>query len=124
MNRAQAISGAYEAWNRGQPDAASDVLDPAFEIRLPDTGMNTGTFRGRDGMQRFLDSYLEVFEFFRFDLEGLEEAGDRVVALVHVTARGRGSGVEVELRPAHVWSFDGDRAIAVDVVPEREDALK
>ena len=124
MNHEEAIRSAYEAWNSGDPAAASDVLDPAFEIRLPDTGMNTGTFRGRDGMQRFLASYLEVFEFFRFDLESLEEDGDRVVALVHVTARGRGSGVDVELRPAHVWSFEEDRAVAVEVVPERENALK
>ena len=119
MNRADAIRAAYEAWNRGEPDAVSGVLDPDFEIRLPDTGMNTGTFRGRDGMRSFLASYLEVFEFFRFDLETLEEAGVRVVAHVHVTARGRGSGVDVELRPAHVWTFEGELAVSVEVVPDR-----
>lgn len=53
----------------------------------------------------------------------LEEADDRAVALVHVTARGRGSGVDVDLRPAHVWSFQGDMPTAVVVVPDREQAL-
>ena len=113
--RTSFIEGVYDAWNRGEIDAAVEALDPEIECVLPETGMNTGTYRGRDEVRKFLASYLEVFEFFHFEAQRMEEDGDRVAVQMRVRARGRGSGVEVELRPRHLWGFRGDRAVRLEV---------
>jgi ketosteroid isomerase-like protein len=122
MSREQLVREAYEAWNRGDVEATLAALDPEIEWCLPAAGMNTGTFHGHDAVRGFLDSYLEVFEFFRIEPKRISEQGDEVVAHVHIAARGRGSGADVQLRPAHVWTFQGERAIRLEVVPEHDDA--
>ena len=119
IDRRAFVERIYDAWNRGEVDEAVAALDPEIECVLPETGMNTGTYRGRSEVRKFLESYLEVFEFFRLTAEQIEEEGDRVVVQMLVRARGRGSGVEVELRPRHLWDFRGDRAVRLEVEPPR-----
>ena len=117
--RTSFIERVYDAWNRGDIDAAVESLDPEIECVLPETGMNTGTYRGREEVREFLASYLEVFEFFRFEAEQMDEDGDRVAVQMRVRARGRGSGVEVELRPRHLWDFRGESAVRLEVETPR-----
>ena len=100
------------------------MLDPAVEYRLPDSGMNTGTYRGHEGIRELMESYLEAFEHFSIEVERSFEAGDRVVAFVCATARGRSSGVEIETRPAHLWTMRAGKALRMEVFPEREQALE
>lgn len=33
---------------------------------------------------------------------------------------GRGSGVAIEVRPAHLWTMQGGKAVRLEVFPERE----
>ena len=100
------------------------MLDPAVEYRLPDSGMNTGTYRGHEGIRELMESYLEAFEHFSIEVERSFEAGDRVVAFVCANGRGRSSGVEVETRPAHLWTMRAGKALRMEVFPEREQALE
>ena len=100
------------------------MLDPEIEFRLPESGMNTGTYRGHEGIGELMDSYLDAFEHFRIEVEQSFEAGDQVVAFVRATARGRSSGVDVETRPAHVWTMRDGKALRMEVFPERERALE
>jgi ketosteroid isomerase-like protein len=122
--REEKLRSIYDAWNRGDTEEALAQLDPAIECKLPDTGMNTGTYRGHEGVRDFLTSYLEVFEFFRIEPQEFAEEGERLTAAVQIRARGRGSGVDVELRPTHVWTFRGTRLVRLEVVAEGENGLK
>jgi len=100
------------------------TLDPEIEWRLPDSGMNTGTYRGHQGIRDLLESYLEAFEHFSIELEQSFEAGDQVVVFVRASARGRTSGIDVETRPAHLWTMRAGKALRMEVFPEREQALE
>ena len=99
----------YNAWNRGDRDTAFEFLELEFVLQLPEGGMNVGSFQGREAVTKLLEEYLEVFDFFHMEPEEFFDADDRVVVLVHTPARGKGSGVEVEFRPAHVWTMRGGR---------------
>lgn len=120
---AEIVREGYEAWNRGDHEALFAVLDPEVEWKLPDSGMNTGTYRGHEGIRELLESYLEVFEHFRIELEESFEAGDRVVVFVRGFARGKASGIDVETRLAHLWTMRAGKAVRMEVFPEREQAL-
>ena len=54
---------------------------------------------------------MEPEEFF--------EAGDRIVVFIRTPARGKGSGVDVVFRPAHIWTMRAGKAVRMEVVPER-----
>jgi ketosteroid isomerase-like protein len=117
------VRAGYEAWNRGDLEGMFAIIDPEVEWQLPDSGMNTGTFRGHEGIRELMESYLEAFERFTIELEQSFEAGDRVVAFVRTFARGRASGIDVETRPAHVWTMRDGKGVRMEVFPERDQAL-
>jgi ketosteroid isomerase-like protein len=71
-----------------------------------------------------LEDYLDVFEYFRMEPERFFEAGDRIVVLVRTPAKGKGSGVEVEFRPAHVWTMRAGKAVRLEVSPEQKKGLE
>jgi ketosteroid isomerase-like protein len=48
--------------------------------------------------------WMTAFGDFRTDVEEWIDAGDQVIAMVHSYGRGRGSGVPVDMREAHVWT--------------------
>ena len=72
------------------------------------------------------DQWLDTWDEHQFDLEQIVEEGDSVVVAVHITARGKGSGVEVDIRfYAHfklhdarvVYIFDhADKTAALEAV--------
>jgi ketosteroid isomerase-like protein len=120
----EVLRKSYEAWNRGDRDAAFKFLEPEFEVQLPEGGMNVGSFQGREGATKLFEDYLEVFDFFHMEPEEFFEAGDRIVVFVRTPGRGKGSGVEVEFRPAHVWTMRAGKALRLEVFPERQKALE
>lgn len=105
---------AYETWNSGDPAQLVDDLDPEFELHdldVPDAPV----FRGRDGFLANIERMDEVAESFRIDVQELIPAGDRILALVHVWLKGRGSGVEVEQDIAHIWTLRAGKAVRLEI---------
>jgi ketosteroid isomerase-like protein len=118
------VRNVYEALNRRDWDAVFRDAYPDFIVHLPESGMNVGSVQGRDGVVKLFESYSEAFAFFHVEPEEFFEADDQVVVFVHIPARGRGSGAEVELRSAHVWTLRARKAARLEVFPERQEALE
>jgi ketosteroid isomerase-like protein len=115
---------AYEALGRGDLELVLEACDPQIECRLPEGGINAGTLRGRDSLRTLLEGYLDSFEDYRAEPDRFLEADDRVVAFLRITGRGRGSGLDFEDRPAHLWTIRDGKAIRLEVFPRGEGALE
>jgi ketosteroid isomerase-like protein len=105
------IRGGYTAWNRGDVDGVAAILDEDVEWhghpRLPEPG----PYFGRDAVRAWLDDLRGAWEEIEIHPFAFAESGDEVVALVQISGRGRGSGVEVQSGiDAHVWRIVGGRA--------------
>ena len=120
----EAVRRFYEALNMRDWDAVFRDAHPDFVVHLPESGMNVGSFQGRDGLMKLFESYSEAFDVFHIEPEKFFEADDQVVVFVHIPARGRGSGAEVGLRSAHVWTMRARKAAGLEVFPERQEALE
>jgi len=59
---------------------------------------NRTRYVGIESAMRYRERWLETWDDHRFDLEEVVGKGGSVVALVHITARGKVSGAEVDLR--------------------------
>jgi ketosteroid isomerase-like protein len=70
-----------------------------------------------------LDLYA-AWEQMDIEVEELIDAGDKVVAVIRVTGRGRVSGIEIEYSPAGVWTIRDGRIVRVVWFVARDDALE
>jgi ketosteroid isomerase-like protein len=122
------IGKIYEGWASGQLDVTMRALiDPDIEIYPDPESAWPGieeSYRGYDGIGRYLASIYAAFEDYRPEPERLLDAGERVVVLAIERGRGRHSGAEVEIRhTAHIWTVRDGRAARLDVNWNRERAL-
>jgi ketosteroid isomerase-like protein len=120
----EVLRRGYEALNHRDLDAAFEFAEPEFELQLPEGGMNVGSFRGREAVTKLFQDYFEVFDSWHMEPEEFFDAGDQIVVFVHTPARGKGSGVDVEFRPAHVWTMRAGKATRLEIFPERQKALE
>ena len=105
-------------------DAFRECFDEKVEVCIPGAyPEGAQTFRGRRGLQRWTETTREVWEEWRFEVEELLDAGDRVVALVRVVARGGSSGVTLDRETAHVWSLEDGRVTRCQVYLDRSEGL-
>jgi ketosteroid isomerase-like protein len=119
----EAVRRSWDAFARGDleaflADTAEDVEfeeDPAFP--------EAATYRGREQILGYLASFQEGVSDHRFEIEELRDLGERVVALVHETARGTSSGVDVEQHPVFVYDFRDGRIIRVRAYLDRAEGL-
>jgi uncharacterized protein len=97
------IEEFYEAWRKRDLKTMALLLTEDVEVvhsaELPWGGRHVG----REGMQQFLQSWLEHLEA-RLVLERLVDAGEQVVAVGHVTGKARHTQLEFEVPLVHVWT--------------------
>jgi ketosteroid isomerase-like protein len=85
---------------------------------------NHTVFHGIDGAMRLRTEWLASWEEHRIEVEELWDRGDDVVASLHLTGRGRESGLEVDVRLyPHIKLREG-RAIYVYEHQDRATALR
>jgi ketosteroid isomerase-like protein len=108
----------YDDWNRGDVDAVVSAFAPDVEWhghpRLPEPG----PYRTRADVERWMAQFREAWGELAAEPVELIDAEDRVVALVHMTGRGRGSGVEVQGGvDVHVMALGSQGVCAFRIYP-------
>jgi ketosteroid isomerase-like protein len=114
---------AHDALNSGDVDALLGLCDEAFRLDMSDRVLNPAVYEGHDGIKSFYAEVREVWASYTWEPEELIESGDRVVALLRSSGRGRGSGIEMERRTAMVWTVRRNRATSLRFFRDRKAAL-
>lgn len=123
LENVEILRDAYEALNRGDIESALGVLEPDAEWHEHSDLPEADVYRSRDAIRTFLVGYLDSWEKFRQETEELIDADDRVAVLLRMAAKGKGSGIEVEARYAHVWTMRNGKGVCVDAYADCEAAL-
>jgi ketosteroid isomerase-like protein len=97
------VRRSYEALSRGDFDAAIEIAHPEIEL-VPPGGQ--GSYRGADAVRAWMEP--DAFEDQRIEPREFRVQGNRVLVLQHTTARGAGSGIELDLDNWAVWTLDDD----------------
>lgn len=114
----------YEAFNRGDWDAATRFARPEFEFQTADRVVNPGTYRGPEEARRFFEDMFEAFEEVVVEAEEFFERGDQIVVFILARLRPAGSSAVMENRIGHLWTMREGKASRLEVFPRREDALE
>lgn len=119
------VRRAYAAFNAGEPEAAIALLDPEVEWTLPAHFPDAETWRGRERVIEGLGALSDAWESIDIDVQELIDAGDRVVALVHIKGRAALTGLDLGGMgtDGHVWTLRDGLAVAVRMYGGTEEAL-
>jgi ketosteroid isomerase-like protein len=105
--------------------AFRECFGKRLEVRIPDAyPEGEQVFRGRTGLKRWVDSTREVWDEWRFEREQFLDAGDQVLVLVRVVARGGSSGISLDRETAHLWTLSDGRVTRCEVYLDRSEALE
>lgn len=98
------------------------LLHPEVEVKDHDI-LDAGEYRGRTGVERWLEDWSAAWSEFSMEPEEFIDAGDQVVAVIRMRATGRGSSAAVERQDALVyWMADG-KVVRMDYYNSRAQAL-
>jgi ketosteroid isomerase-like protein len=92
------VRAAFDAWNRGDRDAWVDAFDEEAEFYPLRAQLEGRAYHGREGARRFIAELDEDWEEVRFEIDEIRDLGERVVGSGGFKARGRASGVELDVR--------------------------
>jgi ketosteroid isomerase-like protein len=117
----EALHRGYEALNRGE--LIGDMVHPEIRWSPGRDAPEAGDFIGRDGFVEFVSSWSESFDGFHLEPEQMTVAGDSVIVTVRQSGRGRGSGVQLDIKTVHVWTISDGLAVAWAAYRNRREAL-
>jgi uncharacterized protein len=101
------------------PDAEFDVSRDIWGAVV-----GGGHYRGVEGVRAWMLDLYAAWEQLDIEVEELIDAGDKVVAVIRVTGRGRVSGIEIEYSPAGMWTIRDGRIVRVVWFAASDDALE
>ena len=117
---------ALDANNRRDVDGLfAELVTPDFvwESALAG-GLDGGSYRGREGVERFAADTSEYWEELQNTVEEFRDLGDRVLVLGRLRGRGKGSGAQVEAPLAMILDFRGDRIRRMRAYLDRAEAFR
>ena len=108
----------YEAFNRGDFDAAGGIAHPDIEFVRPG---GQSSVRGVAALREWMEP--DAFEEQRVEPLDFRVRGNKVLVRQHARARGAGSGIELEFLGWAVWTFnEAGRPIRLEVYLDHQEA--
>jgi uncharacterized protein len=120
-----AVKAGYEAFNRRDFDELFEFYGSEIVWEQGEGFVEPGVRHGHEGVRGAFDSLFDGFDDFQIEvLELIDLGDDRVLAVTRVTARGRGSGVEVDNVGSSIWTLRDGKAVRVQLYLERARAFE
>lgn len=82
------------------------------------------TYRGREGARRFWEDLHADWEDLELPVEELRDLGDRVLTLGRFTARGRASGVDLDVPIGQIWKLRDGEVVWMKAFSDPAEALR
>ena len=101
---------------RAHPDLVWDVT------RLGWPGQQI--YSGPEGANQFNAEWVDAWDDWELEVEDCVDAGERVVVIVNQRGRSKATGIPVDMRFAHVWSFRDGLAFKMQMYASVEEALE
>jgi ketosteroid isomerase-like protein len=98
-----ALRRTFEAFNRGDFDAAVASAHPEIEFAPPG---GQASLRGAEALRAWMEP--DAFEEQRIEPLDFWVQGNKVLVRQHTQARGAGSGIELDIEIWTVFTFDDD----------------
>ena len=113
-----------EAFNEGDRERLARQLSDDAEIRTIRSELEGRPYIGPDGLREAFKDWDEEWEFVRFVLGEAHERESFVVHDLRILAKGKASGIELDLPIWMLWEFDGDRVVRLQSFSDEGEARR
>lgn len=113
-----------EAWNTRDLEAWLGHFHPECVVAFPAEVPEPGPFHGHAELRAWAEAFLHAWEAHRAEVVDFTDAGDRAIAMLRLTGRGRGSGIETDEVDAHLFTFRDGKILRWRNFNERAEALE
>jgi ketosteroid isomerase-like protein len=120
----EVLHSFYDALNRDDVDAAVELCDDQVEVYLSPEVVAAVAPRGRRDVAGYLRGWIESWHDYSPQPEQFFEAGDQVVVMVQLRARGKGSRFEIEEPMADVYTLENGKIARLRFYVDRDTALR
>ena len=120
------VRRAYDAFNRGDWEAALEHADPEIAWRLHgELALDVPeTVRGRKAVKELWVGFFDAWDDYKMEPRDLTEAPDgRLLVTVRFTAVGQGSTAPIELEYYWLYRVSDGAILEVDAYLDRAEAL-
>jgi ketosteroid isomerase-like protein len=118
------VERGFDAFNTRGVEGILPFIHPDFEVTTPpELASEPDTYRGHDGVRRWVSSFEEAMDEIRLDAREFREVGDRVLVDFTLRARGKTTGLDFGQDAVMVWELRGEQAIRVSLFQTVEEAL-
>jgi ketosteroid isomerase-like protein len=117
----------YEAMAARDWTAIAAIWHPDIELEASPYAPGAGTYRGRDEITQFYDTWAEPYSTYRVEAEEIIDAGNQVVAVERFAGKGlKGSGSEawIDGKLFRVISFKDGKIWRIKEHRSRAEALE
>ena len=118
------VRRAYEAYERDGLEGLLSRLHPEIEWTTTGGFLEAATYRGHDGVRRYLGAMIDEFDDLRNEPEEYIEAGKQVVVTSRASGHGKLSGAPVQLTMAAICSFRDGKILRIHNYATRAEALE
>jgi uncharacterized protein len=114
----------YDALNRDDVDSAVELCDPDVRVWLNPDVVGALSPRGHKEVANYLRGWFESWDMYVPRPQEFIDAGDQVVVMVELRARGKGSRFEIEEEMADVFTLDDGNIVQLRLYVDRGVALE
>ena len=117
----------FDASGRRDSETLLSLYDPSvvWDVSRTDgADFDGGIFHGHEGLRRWHLAWYAAWENTDNDLDEVVDAGGKVFTATTQRARGKASGVEIELKQWAVWTVENAKVTRVDWFTDRQEALE
>jgi ketosteroid isomerase-like protein len=119
-----AVLGFATAIRDSDRDVALAVCHPDIEF-VSMLGISGRSYMGHSGIREYFDDIESAWAEWSVDVERVAEGADgRVAIVMTMRARGKGSGIELAERTAHIWTVRDGRLLRNQLHRDPEAALR
>jgi ketosteroid isomerase-like protein len=124
-NAAEIVRQTMEAANRRDLATMDKLISEELEFNSTFAASEGRVFRGHTGIREYFATLEDAFDDLRLDAEDVIAAGDdRVVLLVWVSGRGKGSDIPVRHCYGQVWTVSNGAVRQIDSYLDPAEALR
>jgi len=119
------VRSGYAELSRTGEWPSDGLLAEDFEVHQDPFIDTARVFRGPGAPGELMRTFGQSFDDLTLEVDGVLEAPDgRLVATIAVHGRGAASGIAIDKRQAHVWSFSDGEARTMRIHGQPAEALK
>jgi ketosteroid isomerase-like protein len=119
------VRGAYERFRTtGRFDAEIATPDFVWDMSNFHGWPEQQVYEGVEGAETFLSDWTSTWDDWELELEGLRDAGDKVLALLRQHGRSKAAGMPVDMSFAQVWTLRDGKEARMEMYSDPSEALK